>query len=128
MLVSNSAQAQGGQVVPNPTSPEVKGAGVWVIESNALALLEAELTGSIAQALSQLPAGGQQYIVWKYKAILYENVRTSILGGAQVSKSAVNNYFALAGSPSIFDNQPITALSQAEWQVIYNDMVDLLTI
>jgi len=124
MLVSNSAQAQGGQLVANPTSPEVKGAGVWVIESNALALLEAELTGSIAQALAQLPAGGQQYIVWKYKAQLYSSVHSSITEGASVPKAVVNNYAALAGP---LDSVTFSALSQAEWQVMFNELVDLLT-
>lgn len=124
MLVSNSAQAQGGQLSPNPAAPEVKGAGVWVIESNALALLEAELTGSIAQALVQLPNGGQQYIVWKYKAQLYEAVYASIKDGGSVAKATVNEYANLAGP---VDKVTFSPLSAAEWQAMFNELVDLLT-
>ena len=124
MLVSNSVQAQGGQLQPNPVSPDIKGAGTWADGSTALILLEAELTGSIAQALAQLPSGGQQYIVWKHKAMLYEAVYGDIKDGAQVPKAVVGHYTAFAGP---LDSVVFSALSQAEWQAIYNELVDLLT-
>jgi len=61
MLVSNNAQAQGNILQPN--TPDVKGAGTWLVESEALQALEAQLKGPIAQALATLPPGGQQYII-----------------------------------------------------------------
>ena len=125
MLVSNSAQAQGGLLLANPTTPVVKGAGTWVLESDALTLIEGELNGTIAQALAQLPNGGQQYLVWKYKAELYSAVYTSIQQGVPVNKAVRINYDHLAGSTNA--EPVISPLSQAEWQAIFNELVDLLT-
>ena len=126
MLVSASAQAQGGLLQANPVEPEVKGAGTWVIEADALASLEAELHGSIAQALANLPSGGQQYIIWKEKARLYEAVYASIKDGIAVSKAVRINYDHAAGA-SHLEPIPFSPLSQAEWQAMFNELVDLLT-
>ena len=125
MLLSTSAQAQGGLLQANPVQPDIKGAGAWVIEADALTLLEAELQGSIAQALTNLPSGGQQYIYWKLKAQLYEAVHASILGGVAVSKSVRINYDHLAGASHA--EPVISPLSPTEWQAILNELVDLLT-
>ncbi len=125
MLVSNSAQAQGGLVLANPTTPDVKGAGSWAVEADALTLLEGELQGSIAQALANLPSGGQQYIIWKEKARLYEAVLASIQNGVQVSKAVRINYDHAAGASHL--EPVVSALSQAEWQAVFNELVDLLT-
>ena len=124
MLMSTSAQAQGG-LVQTPAEPDIKGAGAWVIEADALASLEAELQGSIAQALANLPGGGQQYIYWKLKAQLYEAVHASILSGVAVSKSVRINYDHLAGASHA--EPVISPLSPTEWQAILNELVDLLT-
>jgi len=126
MLVSNSAQAQGGLVTANPTTPDVKGAGTWAIEADALTLLEIELQGEITQALASLPSGGQQYIVWKHKAMLYEAVYASILDGVTVPKSVRVSYDQLAGAAHL--DKIISPLSPAEWQGVFNDLVDLLTL
>ena len=116
-----SAQAQ---TLTSVSNTDVKTLGTWTAESDALQLLEAELSGPIAQALETLPQG-QQFIIWKYKAILYQNVHTSISAGTPVSKSVRINYDQLAGASHL---EPIlTALSQAEWLVLYNELVDLLT-
>lgn len=125
MFVSNSAQAQGGMLQPNPVEPDVKGAGTWVLEADALTLLEGELNGQIAQALAQLPNGGQQYLFWKYKAELYSNVYASIQQGIVTSKAVRINYDHLAGAPHM--EPVISPLSQNEWQMIFNELVDLLT-
>jgi hypothetical protein len=126
MFVSNSAQAQGGMLQQNPTQQEIKGAGTWVLESDALTLLEGELQGPIAQALANLPSGGQQYIVWKEKARLYEAVYASIKEGIVPAKAVRINYDHAAGASHL---EPIqfSALSQAEWQSILNGLVDLLS-
>jgi hypothetical protein len=124
MIVSNSASAQNGQLV-NPTTPDIKGAGTWVLESNALALLQGEMEGTIEQALSQLPSGGQQYIVWKYKAQLYSSVYGSISQGVSVSKAVRVQYDQLAGASHL--EPVISPLSQTEWQAILNELVDLLS-
>ncbi len=126
MLVSNSAQAQGGLLQTNPTQPDVKGAGNWALESDAINLLVGELQGNIAQALDNLPSGGQQYIVWKCKAQLYEAVLASIQNGIAVSKSVRINYDHVAGA-SHLDVIKFSPLSQAEWQTMFNELVDLLT-
>lgn len=123
MLVSSNAQAQTLQLEANPASPDVKGAGVWLFETDALLALEGQLQGPIAQALVQLPNGGQQYIVWKYKAMLYEGTYASVKQGVAVSKAVVLNYSALAGPV----DHLISPLSQAEWQTMFNELVDLLT-
>lgn len=125
MLVSNSAQAQGGLVTSNNDTPDVKGAGTWLLEADALATLEAELQGNIATALETLPPTGQQYIFWKYKAMLYEAVHASIREGVNTSKSFRINYDRLAGASHL--ETVISPLSQPEWQQIFNEMVDLLT-
>lgn len=123
MLVSNNAQAQGSNLQPH--TPDVKGAGTWLVESEALQALETQLQGPIAQALAQLPPGGQQYIVWKTKAELYEAIRGSIIGGVNTSRAFRVNYDQRAGAPHI--EPVISALSQAEWQAVFNELVDLLT-
>jgi hypothetical protein len=125
MIVSNSAQAQGGLITSNNDTPDVKGAGTWVLEADALALLEGELQGNIATALETLPPSGQQYIFWKYKAMLFEAVHASIKGGINTSKAFRVNYDRMAGASH--QEPVISALSQAEWQQIFNEMVDLLT-
>lgn len=126
MLVSNSAQAQSGNLQQNPASPEIKGVtGNWAVESDAIQLLEGELQGTIATALATLPNNGQQYLVWKYKAELYDAVRASIVQGVTVPKAVRINYAHLAGSPS--QETVISPLSQNEWQTIFNELVDLLT-
>lgn len=126
MFVSNSAQAQGGTLTASQATPDVKGAGTWALEADALALLEAELNGPIAQALANLPNGGQQYVIWKSKAGLYEAVHASIKEGIAVSKAVRINYDHVAGA-SHLDVIPFSPLSQAEWQVVFNELVDLLT-
>lgn len=125
MIVSNSAQAQGGTITSSQVSPDVKGAGTWLLEADALTALEGELNGSIAQALANLPSGGQQYIVWKMKAKLYEDVLASIQEGIAVSKAVRINYDQSAGASHL--EPKTTPLSQAEWQAIFNELVDLLT-
>lgn len=125
MLVSNSAQAQNGLVTSNNNYPDVKGAGTWLLEADALAVLKAELDGNIATALETLPPTGQQFIFWKYKAELYEAVYASIEAGINTSKAFRVNYDRRAGAPH--QEPVISALSQAEWQLIFNEMVDLLT-
>jgi hypothetical protein len=125
MFLSNSAQAQGGLVTANPTQADVKGAGAWALESDALTLLEGELQGSIASALENLPSGGQQYIVWKLKGQLYEDVYASIKNGVSVSKSVRVSFDHLAGASHL--EPVISPLSQTEWQAIFNELVDLLT-
>ena len=125
MLMSSSAHAQGGLLQPNPASPEVKGAGTWVVENDALALLQAELQGSITQALANLPSGGQQYIVWKVKGQLYEAVYASVSAGIAVPKAVRFNYDRMAGASHL--EPVISPLSQSEWQAIFNELVDLLT-
>lgn len=125
MFVSNSAQAQGGVSAIPVGNADVKGAGTWAIEADALTLLVGEMEGTIAQALATLPPGGQQYIVWKSKADLYSRVYSSIQSGVSVSKSVRLNYDQMAGA-SHLDNV-ISPLSQAEWQQVLNELVDLLT-
>lgn len=125
MLVSNSAQAQGGLVTSNNSTPDVKGAGTWLFEADALAALEAELQGNITTALESLPPSGQQYIVWKHKAQLYEAVHAAIKDGINTSKAFRINYDRMAGGSHL--EPVISALSPAEWQLIFNEMVDLLT-
>lgn len=127
MLVSNGAQAQGNTLSSNPgTADDVKGAGTWAIEADALLLLEIELQGPITQALEQLPNGSGQFYVWKYKATLYEAVHASIQQGIPVSKAVRANYDRMAGAPHM--EPVISVLSQSEWQTIFNELVDLLTI
>jgi len=125
MLVSNSAQAQGGLITANPSQADVKGAGTWALESDALTLLLGEMEGPIAQALAQLPSTGQQYLVWKYKADLYSAVYAAISSGSTVSKAVRVNYDHLAGASHL--EPVISPLSQTEWQAIFNELVDLLT-
>lgn len=125
MFLSNNVQAQISST-PN-AAIDIKGVtGSWALESEALNLLEIELQGPIATALESLPTGGQQYIVWKVKAQLYEAVRASILNGATVSKAVRINYDQMAGASHL--EPKITPLSQAEWQALFNELVDLLTI
>ena len=124
MLLSNSAQAQGSSLTNDPGASDVKGAGTWVLESEALALLQAQLAGPIEQALVNLPNGGQQYLNWKYKAALYEEVYASIQGGVPVSKAVKLNFSKLAGP---VDNIQFSPLSQSEWQALLNELVDLLS-
>lgn len=124
MLLSNSAQAQGSSITNDASASDVKGAGAWVLESDALALLQAQLAGPIEQALINLPNGGQQYIVWKNKAMLYEEVYAAIQNGVPVSKSVKLSYSKFAGP---VDNLQFSALSPAEWQALLNELVDLLS-
>lgn len=126
MVVSNSAQAQDGLLTSSNGYPDVKGAGTWLLEADALALLEAELQGNIATALETLPPTGQQFIFWKYKAMLYEAVYASIVEGTNTSKAFRINYDRLAGAQHL--EPVISPLSQSEWQLIFNEMVDLLTL
>ena len=126
MLLSNSVQAQSGISSTAIGNSDIKGAGTWVFESDALSLLEAELQGPITQALANLPTGGQQYIVWKVKAQLYEAVHASVTEGIPVSKAVRINYDQMAGA-SHLEPIPFSPISQAEWQDLLNGLVDLLT-
>ena len=124
MFVSTSAQAQGAiSSTAIGANADVKGAGTWVLEAEALTLLEGQLQGPINQALTTLPSGGQQYIVWKAKAELYETVYANIKQGISPSKSVALSYAQLAGPV----DHLITPLSAAEWQTLLNELVDLLT-
>jgi len=124
MFLSNNVQAQISST-PN-AAIDIKGVtGTWVLDSDALTLLEGELQGPIAQALAQLPNGGQQYLVWKYKAQLYSDVYDSIKQGVLTSRAVRINYDQLAITST--DANPFSPLSQAEWQTILNELIDLLT-
>jgi hypothetical protein len=124
MFLSNNVQAQISST-PN-AAIDIKGVtGSWALESDALTLLLGEMEGTIAQALVQLPSGGQQYLVWKYKADLYSAVYASISQGLSVSKAVRVNYDHLAGASHM--EPVISPLSQTEWQAIFNELVDLLT-
>lgn len=126
MFVSSSAQAQGAiSSTAIGANADVKGAGTWVLEADALALIEAELQGPIAQALAVLPPGGQQYLFWKGKAELYEAVYASIVSGISPSKSVRVNFDQMAGASHL--EPVISYLSQNEWQTIFNELIDLLT-
>lgn len=126
MLVSNSVQAQGGISATAIGNSDVKGAGTWVLESSALQLLQAELEGPINTALEQLPSNSSMFTIWKYKGLLYEQVYNSIQQGVPVSKAVRVNYEQLSGASHI---EPVlTPLSPAEWQTIFNELVDLLTV
>ena len=124
MLLSNSAQAQGSSLTKDPSASDVKGAGTLVLESEAISLLEAQLSGPINQALNNLPNGGQQYLVWKYKGMLYEDALSSIKAGVPVSKAVKLNYAKMAGPVDKIQFSPLT---QAEWQGLLNELVDLLS-
>lgn len=128
MLVSNQAQAQGGPAVMevSPANLEVKEAGVWVSGSEALDLLDAQIQGPITQALIDLPAGGQQYLFWKHKGLLYDAVYASLREGVSTAKAVRFNYDQVAGAPHIL-RTTASPLSQTEWQQIFNELVDLLT-
>ena len=125
LMFATNAQAQGGTLEPAPSTPSIKTTGVWLASSSALEALETELNGSINQALETLPPSGQQYIIWKFKAELYEGVYESILRGTSVEKAVRINFDRLAGAKHA--EPVISALSQAEWQDIFNEIVDLLT-
>lgn len=125
LMFATSAQAQGGTLQPAPSTPSIKTTGAWLNATSALEALQTELNGSINQALETLPPTGQQYLIWKYKAELYEGVHASILGGVSVEKAVRVNFDRLAGAKHA--EPVISALSQAEWQVIFNEIVDLLT-
>jgi len=124
MFVSNTAKAQISST--SVASVDIKGVtGTWVAQSVALQLLQDEINGPIATALEQLPVQSSQFIVWKYKNLLYEEVYNSIQQGIPVSKALRINYEKLAGASNI---EPVlTPLSAAEWQTIFNELVDLLT-
>lgn len=125
MLVSNSAQAQGGITSSPVANVDVKGAGTWVLETDAIQILKDELSGPINDAANIIPVGSSQYFIWKYKAILYEAVLASMLEGIGTSKAVRINYDRLAGSTNA---EPVVSpLSQAEWQGILNELVDLLS-
>lgn len=128
MFVSNTAQAQltSSLAAPNDLQP-IKGvSGTWVSQPEALQLLQAELDGNITTALATLPIQSSQFIVWKYKGLLYEEIIRSIENGVSVSKALRINYEHLAGASNI--EPVISPLSQAEWQAIFNELVDLLTV
>jgi len=124
MFVSNTAKAQ--LTSTTVASVDIKGVtGTWVSGSEALQLLQDEINGPIATALEQLPVQSSQFIVWKYKNLLYEQVYNSIQQGISVSKAVRINYEALSGASNI---EPVlTPLSAAEWQTIFNELVNLLT-
>ncbi|MDO8368043.1 MAG: hypothetical protein Q7T20_14675 [Saprospiraceae bacterium] len=124
MFVSNTATAQLTSTLT--ASADIKGVtGTWALESAALQLLLDEINGPIATALEQLPVNSSQFTVWKYKGLLYEQVYNSIQQGVGVSKAVRINYEHLAGASNI---EPVlTPLSPAEWQIILNELVDLLT-
>lgn len=124
MFVSNTATAQLTSSLV--ASADIKGVtGTWVAGSAALQLLQDELNGPIATALEQLPVQSSQFIVWKYKGLLYEEVYKSIEQGIPVSKAVRINYERLAGATNI---EPVLSpLSPAEWQTILNELIDLLT-
>lgn len=124
MLLSNTAQAQ--LTSTTVASADIKGVtGTWADQSNALQLLQDEINGPIATALEQLPVQSSQFIVWKYKGLLYEQVYNSIQQGISVSKAVRINYEKLSGASNI---EPVLSpLSPAEWQTIFNELVDLLT-
>ena len=125
MFVSNTATAQLTSTI-TASNADIKGVnGTWANESDALQLIQAELDGPINTALTQLPEQSSQFIVWKYKGLLYELVYNSIDQGVGVSKSVRINYERLAGASNI---EPVlTPLSQTEWQTILNELIDLLT-
>ena len=124
MFVSNTAQAQLSSTLSG--SVDIKGVtGTWESQSTALQLLLNEINGPIATALEQLPVQSSQFIVWKYKGLLYEQVYNSIAQGVPVSKAVRVNYEHLSGASNI---EPVLSpLSPAEWQIIFNELVDLLT-
>ncbi|MFN0213041.1 MAG: hypothetical protein ACKVT2_02190 [Saprospiraceae bacterium] len=124
MFVSNTAQAQLTSTIVG--SADIKGVtGTWADQSTALQLLQNEINGPIASALEQLPVQSSQFIVWKYKGVLYEMVYNSIQQGVPVSKAVRVNYEHLSGASNI---EPVVSpLSPAEWQTILNELVDLLT-
>jgi hypothetical protein len=57
--------------------------------------------------------------------MLYSMVYSSIQEGINTSKAFRINYDRMAGAPH--QEPVISALSQSEWQQIFNEMVDLLT-
>jgi len=122
LLLATSAQAQSTKLQSTSVSTDVKTLNTWVASNTAVQRLDAQLQGPIEQALTTLPQG-QQYTVWKSKAQLYEAVRTSILSGVSSPKAIRTNFDLMSGKVDTV----ISPLSQSEWNIIFNDLVDLLT-
>lgn len=122
LMFATSAQAQSGTLQNVTSSTDVKTLGTWHSTPEALQLLETQIQGPIEQSLASLQPG-QQYTFWKSKAQLYEAVRTSILNGVSAPKAIRANFDHLSGNV----DSVISPLSQSDWQVIYNELVDLLT-
>jgi len=123
LMLATNVQAQGGTLQQDPSKPDVKISGTWSVAAAAVQLLEAQLNGPITQALESLPQGGQSFTTWKCKYQLYSAVRTSILADVPVPKAVRINYDQLNGS---VDAVP-SPISSNEWQVIFDEMIDLLT-
>jgi hypothetical protein len=123
LMLATNVQAQGGTLQQDPAKPDVKISGTWSVGAAAVQLLDAQLNGPISQALATLPQGGQSYTTWKCKYQFYSAVRTSIIADIPVAKAVRVNYEQFNGSVDAISSP----ISSNEWQVIFDEMVDLLT-
>ena len=96
----------------------------WLSSVDATAALVAEINGIEQTLASSQPFNTPQM---KMKHTLYSGIVASIQDGMPVKGSAQLNYYKLA--PSIgTDVAPNPDMNANDWQNLFNDMVDLLTI
>jgi hypothetical protein len=96
----------------------------WLGGVEATTVLSAEVTGIEQALLYSQPSNMHQL---KIKHTLYERIIGSIQDGMPVNDAAQLNYYRLA--PSNHTDVPADPdMSATDWQNLFNDMVNLLTI
>lgn len=96
----------------------------WLSGVDATTALAAEVDGIDQTLAFSQPSNTQQL---KMKHTLYTSIMTSIQDGMLVNDAAQLNYYKIAPSNHT-DVAPNPDMSANDWQNLFNDMVNLLTI
>jgi hypothetical protein len=96
----------------------------WLSGVDATTALTAEIDGIDQTLAYSQPSNTHQL---KMKHTLYSGILSSIQDGMPVNGAAQLNYYKLAPSTST-DVAPDPDMNANDWQTLFNDMVNLLTI
>ncbi len=115
----------GAASVQAQTSPDLSPfvSGNWLSTPDAISALSYEIDGIDQFLQTSLPNA----VPFKMKHELYSGILVSIQDGMSVSEAAQMHFYKLAPS-SHTDVAPTPDMNNANWQVILNDMIALLTI
>lgn len=121
MFFGSNLQAQALTAVA-PNSGNIKILANWKTSSDALQALAAEIA-SLDAILSS--TGGTPALKMKYS--IYEEAKSLLEGGLSVPVAATTAFYQYAPAPGT-DGAVGSALNQSEWNLIYNNLISLLSV